>query len=169
MPTLVRIVPVACLAFALGCQADPRSPHPTDLGARTATWIPDSAATLAVEYSSGLYDAAGFLVSDVSTWTNVWAQVYSGRQPKPALPPVDFEAERVIVVALGERSSGGYAIRIDSLVAFEQGTVVYVTGRAPGDRCGVTMALTQPAHLVRAPTPLEPLIFERQTVVHDCG
>jgi hypothetical protein len=169
MPTLVRIVPVACLTFVLGCQADPPSPHLTDLGVRTATWIPDSAATVAVEYYSGLHDAAGFLVSDVSTWRNVWAQVYSGRQPKPALPLVDFEAERVIVVALGERRSGGYAIRIDSLVAFEQGTAVYVTGLAPGDRCGVTLALTQPAHLVRAPMPAEPVIFEQRTVVHDCG
>lgn len=169
MPSLVRIIPLACVSFVLGCHGDGPAPTATTLGSRTATWIPDSAATVGYAYYSGLRDPAGFLVSDGSTWQNVWAQLYTGHQPKPALPAVDFGTERVIVVALGERNSGGYAIRIDSLVAFEQGTVAYVTGRAPGDRCGVTAALTQPAHLIRAPIPAEPVIFEQQTVVHDCG
>lgn len=168
MSSLVRIAPLASLALALGCQN--ASQPPLNLGLRQAVWIPDAAATLAYEYYSGFGQPVRLAVADTSTWENVWAQLYRGRQPQPPLPAVDFKVERVVVASLGGRSSGGYAIGIDSVVTYELGTVVYLTGTAPGSGCGVTLAITQPVHAVRvSPPPAEPIVFQQQSVVHDCS
>ena len=168
MSRVVRIVPLASLALALGCQN--ASQPPLNLGPRRAAWIPDSAATLAHEHYSGFGQAVQLAVADASTWENVWAQLYGGRQPTPPLPAVDFRVERVVVAALGGRGSGGHAIGIDSLVTYELGSIVYLTGTAPGSDCVVTGALTQPVHAVRvSPPPAEPIAFQQRSVVHECS
>src|SRR5256885_14957020 len=73
------------------------------------------------------------------------------------------------LVALGQRNSGGYDIRIDSVVHFERGSVTYVTATAPGDRCVTTGALTQPVDVIRLSPRVDPIAFQQQAVVRDCS
>lgn len=125
------------------------------LEVRLSVWVPDSAATVAHEYYSGMELPARLAVTDAATWRAVWQQIYAKQQPQPDAPAVDFDETGVLVAALGERPSGGFDIRIDSVVRFERRTVVYLTERSPGPDCGVTLALTQPVHAVLAPLPVE--------------
>lgn len=57
---------------------------------------------------------------------------------------VDFDAVDLVIVALGEQSTGGYAISIESIQL--QGGELAVTGKAsaPGADAVVTQALTYP-------------------------
>ena len=168
MHTLVRLIPLTSLALALGCKE--ASQPPTNLGPRQAVWVPDAAATLAFEYYSGFDQPSQLILADASSLQMAWAQLYRGLQPKPPLPSVNFRTERVVLAALGTRSHGGYSIRIDSLVAHELGTIVYVTATAPGSDCFTTQALTEPVHLVRvSPPPKGPVVFQQQAVVHRCS
>jgi len=137
------------------------------LGARLAAWQPDSGATLAHGFYNSAVDPERAVVADSLTWAAVWAQVTS---PTSALPAVDFTTYRVLVAALGERSSGGYDIRIDSIAQFERGNVAYVTTIAPGSTCGTTQALTQPLHILRVPADLaQDLVWDNRAVVRDCS
>jgi hypothetical protein len=131
--------------------------------------MPDSAATVAHEYYSGLTDAARLVITDAAGWASAWGQLYAPYQPQPALPEVDFAAQSVLVAALGERSTGGYDIRIDSVLRFEGGTIVYVTTAAPGQNCVTTQALSQPAHLVRLARPVQPVVFQTRASVRECS
>ncbi len=94
----------------------------------------------------------------------------SRRQPQPPLPSVDFGTEGVLVAALGTRNTGGYDIRVDSLVQYQYASVAYVTTQSPGQSCGTTQALTQPVQILRlSPPPVVPIAFDEHLVVVECA
>jgi len=155
-------------ALSLGCldASTPPLGAPA-FGARVAAASP---VPIAHAYSSGLGAPARLVIADSATWAAIWAQVYAGLQPRPSLPAVDFGTQRVLLAALGQRNSGAYDIRIDSVVRFTSASVAYLTTTAPGRNCVTTQALTQPVDLVRlAPPPVAPVAFEQQAVVRDCS
>ena len=171
MNALTRLlVPLVSIALSLGCESAsaPRADG-TALGPRVAVSLPDPTTAMAHEYFSGFGDPAQLVIADSWSWADTWAQLYTGLQPRPSLPAVDFRTERVVLVALGLRSHGGYDIRIDSVVRFERGSVTYVTTTAPGSRCFNFAALTQPVDLIRLSAPMGPMTFQQRSVVRDCS
>src|SRR6266536_670552 len=160
MRTLVRFLTAAAVALPLACQ-DSSQPGSNP---RREALIPDAAATLASEYYSGYTDATTTLIDNAFEWQNAWARLYATVSPKPDVPVVDFLNERVVLVSIGTRNSGGFAVHIDSLVTSDEGTRVFSTLTVPGSDCGVTEALTQPVHAVRVPTPATPVTFSQQMV-----
>ncbi len=123
-------------------------------------------------YYSGLRDAGRTAVFDAATFETVWQHAFKGLDPAPPVPAVDFSREFVIVAALGERSSGGYAIDVTG--AALQGNVVVadVLTTSPGKTCVVTRALSQPLDIVKLPLPASgrpEVSFLEQSVVRDCG
>jgi hypothetical protein len=105
--------------------------------------------TILDETSSGLHDLRREVIRDEAGWVRLWEQIHEGVSPRPPRPPVDFSLHMLIVVATGERRSGGFAIAVRSVAMrgdrLEVG--VFETCPAPGDR--VTQALTQPVEVVR--------------------
>ena len=155
------------IVLLVGCR-DAASP-PANLGALGSRVSVDPTAVLAHEYYSGLGNEALSVITDSAAWAAAWTQLYAGRQPQPPLPVVDFRTERVLLAALGQRSTGGYDIQIDSVVQFKLGIAAYIRMIAPGQTCGTTTALTQPVTVVRLlPPELAPIVFEPQAVVHEC-
>jgi len=159
---------VFAIGLALGCR-DATSPEVAAFGPRASVWLPDPSAAILHDYYSGLVNGTDLVIADSQSWATTWAQLIRGVGPPPALPAVDFRTERVVLVALGQRSTGGYDIRIDSVVQFQRGSVTYVTATSPGNRCVTTQALTQPVDVMRVPQELEPMAFQRQAVVRDCS
>jgi hypothetical protein len=163
---LSRVLIVSALWAAIGCRVV--SITDADLGRRVSAWQPDSVATVARRAYSGFHAPAQSVIADSASWSTAWERLYDGVRPKPPRPTVDFTTEVVVLAALGARPSGGYSIWIDSIVTFEAGAKVYVTALAPGSGCGVTLAFSQPVHLVRAVRPATPTLFEERSVDGDC-
>lgn len=95
-------------------------------------------------------------VHDAAVWTEVWAAIHANRVDPPALPNVDFRSESVIVLLLGERRTGGYAVGIDGVAPIggarsPQTVEVTVSVSAPGPGDMVTQALTSPYELSAIP------------------
>lgn len=88
-----------------------------------------------------------YVVKDGQQWSNLWDKVNSINIPQPALPLIDFNNDMVIAVFLGTKRSGGYGIQISELRETDNCLEVSVVETAPGGR--VTMALTQPYHLIK--------------------
>ncbi len=153
-------------AAAISC----REPTATlaELGARLSVSQPDSATTLIHEYWSGFRTSSRFVVSDARSWDVVWQRAFATVAPEPPQPAVDFATEAVIVASLGERSTGGFDIRVDSVVTHEGGIAVYLATSAPGANCVTAQSLTQPVHAVRVPRPHGPAYFEERPIVTDC-
>ncbi len=84
-----------------------------------------------------------------------WAKLHEGQtgaheDALPDPPPVDFDARMVVAIVLGERSTGGYSVDIDRVVADEDEGAMRVefVETVPGDACAATQVLTSPYILV---------------------
>ena len=77
----------------------------------------------------------------------------------PQIPKVDFSKSRIVALFLGQRTSGGYAIKVKNVS--EKGNKIYVTVEEtkpkPGDM--VTMAITNPFTIVKINSTKE-IIFQ---------
>ena len=107
--------------------------------------------TVLAESHSGLASARREVVRDASTWARLWAEIHEGGSPVPKPPAVDFAREMLVVVALGTRPSGGFSVAVQKVVVHGDTLDVSVIERCPAKDAMVTMALTQPVHVVRLP------------------
>ncbi|NOY73298.1 MAG: protease complex subunit PrcB family protein [Gammaproteobacteria bacterium] len=77
---------------------------------------------------------------------------------------LDFSKGTVLLVDMGQRNSGGYAIGTTSVNVSENFVVVNVSLSIPGENCAVSLALTNPYQFIFIPTKKEVLISEKLTV-----
>lgn len=69
---------------------------------------------------------------------------YDALGDKEIYPDVDFEANDLVIAALGEQPTGGYSIEIEALQL--EGDTIYIVGKSgkPAADAAVTQALTYP-------------------------
>lgn len=165
MIRLLRPLPVAALVLGGAYCASVRSTS-ASLGGRLP--LARFGASAPFSYYGGIGDSVRTVVRDSTVWRRVWGTLHRSMHPAPALPRVDFRREMVLVVALGERSSGGWGIVVDSARARQGEVEAFVRRLAPGRHCGVTAAVTAPVDLVRLPVHAGPVRFAERLVVEDC-
>jgi hypothetical protein len=83
------------------------------------------------------------LTSEVE-WREVWSEIQRRTDDELALPEVDWERNGMLVIALGSRPSGGYAVVVGSVREFKAEIQVEAYELMPGDDCIVTTGLTYP-------------------------
>lgn len=156
---------IGLVTSVLGCNASPTNPTaPTGpLPIRTVYWTG----------VSGILSSARDVVGNADEWDRLWQIIVRGpRQdiPRPdrPLPVVDFSREMLIIAARGQHSTGGYGIEVEAVTETERAVVVQVGTSNPG-RCGVTLAFTQPVHVVAVPRSERPVVFtERPYIPERC-
>lgn len=79
-----------------------------------------------------------------------WGRHNSNSYPRTNAPDVDFSSQMVAVVFIGTKRSGGYNVEVISVDEDEEidELVVNVIMREPSPDDMVTMALTQPYHII---------------------
>jgi hypothetical protein len=176
-PAAALAAALAALVLGAGCRgAAPSATPPT--AATTPASAPPAPSFVAAQPSSPVtrlysgrhsaYEAAAeVVVRDAAAWQATWARLRRGPAAESA-PAVDFARDMIVVVALGERPSGGYAVRIDSVSAGSPGPVVHYTATEPGEGCMSTQALTAPVDAVQVPRVAGPARFTRRTVRTAC-
>jgi hypothetical protein len=166
MNQALPLLAVTAVLLVGGCPSDGTRPGtPIDV-----TRITPDAPSLV--YHSQLGDPLRTAIFDAATFTETWNRAFASRDPLPEVPAVDFATEFVVVAALGERSSGGYAIEVAGAVSEANGVVVGIKATAPGKGCPVSLALTQPLDIVKLKRPSPgslPVRFEERLVSTDCG
>jgi len=128
---------------------------------------PPELAVVPHRSNSGLTERERIVVRDQRSWAALWTRIVGSYRPAPAPPAVDFDDEMIIVVSMGTRPTGGYAIYIDGVTALRGNLVVSTREVSPG-RCGVTQALTEPVALARLERSDLPVSFVNRRVVRDC-
>ncbi len=157
---------IAAVLLVSGCPSEGTRPGaPIDVTRIT----PEAPAPVAY---SRLAEPLRTAVFDATTFAELWNRAFGGRDPAPPPPAVDFSTHFVVFAALGERSSGGYAIEVTGAVHDAGGVLVGVLSTAPGKDCAVTLAMTQPLDVVRIRRPATgalPVRFEERLVTKNCG
>jgi hypothetical protein len=124
--------------------------------------------TLATVTYSGIVDQLALVIRDATEWHERWADIVSGQQPKPDPPAVDFNRDMVLLIALGERPSGGYIVEIAEVVLRDGTLLVMSLEQIPERRCAVTRGITSPFVAATLPRTDAPIVFEHRTVVYEC-
>lgn len=157
------LISCACLAVA-GCIGRGARPVASPDDPVALERITPTAPQIA--YYSSLGRPERLLVRDARTLADVWTRAFG---PDVRVPSVDFDHERVIVAALGERASGGYGIEVMSAVLESGELVVDVASTSPGRDCVVSLALTRPVDVVKVRLRAGSARFREQSLVRDCS
>ena len=159
---------LAMLLFSGACRREATRANDTEAGARLSVFVPAQAETLAKLSNSGITARERLVIRDATEWPAMWSRIHGAETPPPDVVQPDFNSEMAVVAAMGEKTSGGFDIVIDSVTQHERGSIVYVTERSPGSGCMTTGALTQPVHAVRAPKTDGTIWWRERSVVDNC-
>lgn len=163
---------------SVGC-TDPVAPvdsdlTPSDISLATPAWAVDSAreerlvAGYPFRWYSGVTAPQRNVIRSREAFGALWTQLQRGFSPAFPAPGVDFGEEMVLFVALGQRSSGGHAIRIRHVTLQRDTLWVLVQHREPGTGCVVTTAFTQPTDIRVVPRADVPVRYRIQREVTRC-
>jgi len=106
-------------------------------------------------YNSGIEDAQNTVLRTLPEWQDFSAR--HGSHDPPA--EIDFSADMLICVHAGTKNSGGHGVEVKDVAETEEALTVRYETTAPGGGM-VTMALTQPYHIVAVPSSAKPVRFE---------
>jgi len=119
-------------------------------------------------YASQLRQSERLVIRDQAAWVAAWSSLWPAFAPIPAPPNVDFSREMIVLVAMGERPTGGYTILVDSAAASASGVTVWIGTSSPGLHCVTTQAFTQPVDIARLPRIDAAVRFAETTKAVDC-
>lgn len=105
--------------------------------------------TIAQGVYSGYTDKATMAINQEVVFSDLWAKMNSIYTSAPPLPQIDFAKETALAVFMGQKSSGGYLIEIAKIAEENERVVVFVKEAKPPPSSVVTLALTQPYHIVK--------------------
>jgi hypothetical protein len=118
---------------------------------------------------AGVRDPMRAVIRDSVAWRQLWEQINRPFVPPPALPPIDFAREMIVVAALGARPNAGYDVVIEGAHADSAGIQISVRVAAPASGCPTAAVMTQPIDLARVPVSDQPVHFRDHDVVVACG
>ncbi len=119
-------------------------------------------------YYSGVRDSMRVVIRDSTDWRRYWAAINGPMRPPPPLPEVDFARSVVVVAAMGQRSSGGYSITLDSAYRTRQALRIVVVRRLPGSGCVLTATRTAPVDVGRVEDVPDSVVFIERSEVEGC-
>lgn len=164
---MIAVVMLAAAVALAGCAAEGTSPEIGRVPVND-TQVLDGRVLqgnlLTFRYYSGLTQRERMVVRTEEEWARLWERITQRVSPPIPRPSVDFSREMVLVVAMGERPTGGYTIVVEGIVQADRHLHAMIRESSP-DGCGVTGALTQPIDVVRVPRRDGGVSFiERETV-----
>lgn len=118
---------------------------------------------------TGVGDSLRTVVRDSMLWRELWERINQPFFPRPALPPIDFQREMVVVAGLGARPSAGYDVVIEAAEQDSSGIEVALRRASPAPGCPVAAVVTQPVDIARIPASHRPVRFRERDVVVPCG
>jgi hypothetical protein len=108
-------------------------------------------------------------VRDADEWARLSALSASHLSPEPPVPEVNWQTDMAVVVAVGHRSSGGYAVLIDVIEVMGGRVSVLAWEIRPGPDCGTTRAITHPYHAVVARAHTGEARLIKRVAYEDCN
>ncbi|MGI8546923.1 MAG: protease complex subunit PrcB family protein [Gemmatimonadaceae bacterium] len=163
--------PAVALATALvlaipGCgQPAPTSSLPPNAANVTSAQQPYTRIMSAP--TSGFTESENLVLKTDAGLASAWKTVHAGIPGNPA-PAIDMAHNMVVLIALGQRSTGGYTVRFDSLTTEAAGAVVRYTVTSPGPGCMNTQMITSPIDVVSVPRIDGTVRFEKTDAVNRC-
>ncbi len=117
---------------------------------------------------SGIRDSRRTVIRTASEWEEFWTKFTAVIVPAPDPPAIDFDAQMVIVAAMGERKTGGYTIAIEEVTDGEDGVTARVVETSPGASCDTVQVITAPVAAVSVTRREGSAVFVEETKTEEC-
>ncbi len=166
--------PVLCLLIgclgAGGCVNADGAEQPTEPQELRAESEPVSFDPVeeASSFMSAITDRRRLVIDEPEEWVDFWAELNANIAPTPDAPAMDFDSHVVIAATMGQKPTGGYAIRIEEVSRTGEDLRVVVVETSPGAGCITTQALTAPATAVTVARPVGDVEFVEESEAEDC-
>lgn len=98
-----------------------------------------------------------------------WETFWWGMDTTQSLPDINFSENLVLVMFMGEHPSGGYSIGINKIIETNTALEVFLKEISPGQRCSVTLALTQPYTIAVVEKTGKDVRFTTEKEVTECN
>jgi hypothetical protein len=167
MPLSLPVVALVSAALLVdgGCAAP--APASADSVEATMTSAQQPISRLVSQQTSGYQESVELVLRDQTALAGAWKTIFRGI-PGNDPPAVDFAKDMVVVLALGARQTGGYAIRVDRVARDGRGAVVHYTVTSPGRDCMTAQMQTSPVEVVRVSRVDGAIRFVRTEVEDPC-
>lgn len=110
----------------------------------------------------GIEQGKNIVINRKEEWNALWKKLHHGFYPQPALPDIDFSRETILAVFMGTRSTGGYSIEISNIKEHEGKITAIIETESPEPGEMVTMALSQPYHIVKINIAEKDIEFKKE-------
>ena len=108
------------------------------------------------------------VISNQSDYNKAWEAAFKRFFDKQKPARIDFENSMILLVTMGEKTSGGYKIKIDSIVENEKTIVVTVLETSPGKNCMTTSVMTYPHQIVELKKSTKEVVFKTIENTYNC-
>lgn len=95
------------------------------------------------------------VITNTTSWRAFWL-AHSGASDAPS---VNFDEQMVVIGAVGVRGEAGDSVEVRRILQVDEGTLVEVFERVPGDFCSPAARSQVPYHIVVAPKTPPPVLF----------
>lgn len=108
-----------------------------------------------------------YLAND-KDWQSYWRSVHAALPSVPPILPVDFKTSGVVAVTMGQKTTGGYGLKITNITTSSVGSTVDVSESTPAVGCMVTQSITNRYLIVRTDKLTEPVTFRISPSTRQC-
>lgn len=134
-------------------------------GIAVGQWTPNQQGVNFRSYKSGPYSRIEEATTDVlQTQGDLerWWPVLTGEDPSMAPRDVNWNDERLILVGLGTRGSGGYRVFVKSIERKDSNLIVHYIEQKPPAGQAVLTVMTSPWELIRMPKTAGNISFDKK-------
>jgi hypothetical protein len=168
---MLAVVTLAVAVAMAGCSDSPtaaRAPRvPPDASELAAARMLEG-VLFSFRFNTGFKERERLVIRNADQWAQAWARITQNVQPARPVPAVDFAREMIVLVAIGQRPTGGYVITIDGVSEADGRLYAEVRERSPGRGCNTSEGLTQPIDVVRVPRREGTVFFVERVETFEC-
>ena len=107
-------------------------------------------------------------IVNIKELSAVWINLFTKYDRKPPVPTIDFDNKMLVVIALGERNTGGYSIQVNSILETKNEIKINVSENKPGPTCLTSSVMVYPFQLIEIPKTAKKITFTKAVDIHEC-
>lgn len=109
----------------------------------------------------GPEDAKFIIAQEPSIVADFYKELNTTISPAYAVPEIDYSKEQLLLLCMGQKHTGGYAIEVTDMVKEGNTLTVLVKETTPEPGAMVTSVLTNPFCIVKMPHTDDKIVFKR--------
>lgn len=119
--------------------------------------------------NSGFLEKKEQIITNQTDFEKSWNIALVNYLERNPVPTIDFEKNQVILITMGEQTSGGYTLKTDSVTNIKTGIAINATAKKPGASCMTTSVMTYPYQMISIPKTNQKIEFKITEDIYDCG